>query len=57
MHRIYFEKRSLVICGNDDSSLSDPNAVEFRLGDRLDIHTFVGIFESSPSLQKIYIPF
>ncbi|MCI5618869.1 MAG: NUDIX domain-containing protein [Rikenellaceae bacterium] len=56
MHRIYFEKRSLVICGNDDSSLSDPNAVEFRLGDRLDIHTFVGIFESSPSLQKIYIP-
>ena len=56
MHRIYFEKRSLVICGNDDSSLSDPNAVEFRLGDRLDIHTFVEIFESSPSLQKIYIP-
>ena len=56
MHRIYFETRSLVICGNDDSSLSDPNAVEFRLGDRLDIHTFVGIFESSPSLQKIYIP-
>ena len=56
MYRIYFEKRSLVICGNDDSSLSDPNAVEFRLGDRLDIHTFVGIFESSPSLQKIYIP-
>ena len=56
MHRIYFEKRSLVICGNDDSSLSDPNAVEFRLWDRLDIHTFVGIFESSPSLQKIYIP-
>lgn len=56
MHRIYFEKRSLVICGNDDPSLSDPNAVEFRLGDRLDIHTFVGMFESSPSLQKIYIP-
>lgn len=56
MHRIYFEKRSLVICGNDDPSLSDPNAVEFRLGDRLDIHTFVRMFESSPSLQKIYIP-
>ena len=56
MHRIYFEKRSLVICRNDDPSLSDPNAVEFRLGDRLDIHTFVGMFESSPSLQKIYIP-
>lgn len=56
MHRIYFEKRCLVICPEGDAALSDPNAVIFRLGEQLDIHTFVTMFESSPSLQRIFIP-
>ena len=56
MHRIYFEKRCLVICDENDAALSDPNAVEFRIGSRLDIHSLVGMFEASDSLGRIFIP-
>lgn len=56
MHRIYFEKRCIIICKPDDLSLSDPNSVEFHMGDRVDLHTFVNMFEASESLGRIYIP-
>ena len=56
MHKIYFEKRAIVICSPDDASLSDPNAVEFHIGDKLDLHTLVGMFETSDTLGRIYIP-
>ena len=45
MHKIYFGKRSIVICAPDDEALSDPNSVEFHLGDKLDIHALVRMFE------------
>ena len=47
MHKIYFEKRCIIICPEGDEALADPNAVEFRLG---------GMFEASDSLGRIYIP-
>lgn len=56
MRRIYFEKRCMVICPPDVAALSDPNSVEFHLGDRLDIHALVGMFEASATLSRIYIP-
>ncbi|MCQ2176882.1 MAG: NUDIX domain-containing protein [Bacteroidales bacterium] len=56
MHKIYFEKRCIIICTPDNQSLSDPNSVEFHSGDRLDIHTLVSMFEASESLSRIYIP-
>lgn len=56
MHKIYFETRCIVICAPEDLALSDPNAVEFHIGEKLDIHTLVGMFESSDTLPKIYIP-
>lgn len=56
MHRIYFEKRCIVICSPEDSALADPNSVEFYLGDKFDIHALVGMFEASATLMKIYIP-
>jgi len=56
MHKIYFEKRCIVICEPNDQALSDPNAVEFYIGDKLDIHTLVQMFEASGSLSRIYIP-
>lgn len=56
MHRIYFEKRCIVICSPDEAALSDPNAVEFHIGERLDIHSLVGMFETSRSLGRIYVP-
>ena len=56
MHRIYFEKRCVVICGPEDQSLSDPNSVEFHAGESLGIDTLVKMFEASTSLSRIYIP-
>lgn len=56
MHRIYFEKRCIIICSPGDAALADPNSVEFHIGEKLDIHTLVGMFETSESLTRIYIP-
>jgi len=56
MHKIYFEKRCIVICSPDETTLADPNSVEFYLGDKLDIHALVGMFEASATLSRIYIP-
>ena len=56
MHKIYFEKRCIVICSPSDQVLADPNAVEFHPGERLGLHTLVGMFEASQSLSRIFIP-
>ena len=56
MHKIYFEKRAIIICAPDDQALSDPNVILFRLGDDMDIHALVNMVESSTSLQRICIP-
>ena len=56
MNKIYFENRCIVICGPDEQALSDPNAVEFHTGRKIDLHSLVGMFKDSSSLQKIYIP-
>ena len=56
MHRIYFEKRCIIICTPDDQALADPNSVEFHSGDRVDLHTLVDMFEASESLSRIFIP-
>ena len=56
MHKIYFEKRCLIICRPDDPALNDPNAILFRPGDSLDIHSLVGMLETYGSLNHIYIP-
>lgn len=56
MHKIYFENRCIVICEPSDQALADPNAVEFHVGDKLDLGTMVRMFEASASLSRIYIP-
>lgn len=56
MHRIYFEKRCIIICEPDAQSLADPNSIEFHMGDRVDIHTLVNLFKASESLSRIFIP-
>ena len=56
MHKIYFEKRCIVICRPEEAVLADPNAVEFHPGERIDLHSLVGMFEGSDTLQRIYIP-
>ena len=56
MHKIYFEKRCIIICDPNEEALSDPNSVEFHPGDRIDIHALVRMFEVQDSLHRIYIP-
>ena len=56
MHKIYFEKRCIVICAPTEEALSDPNCVEFHLGEVLDIHALVRMFEVQDTLSRIYIP-
>lgn len=56
MHKIYFEKRCIIICSPDDPSLADPNAIQFRPGDGLGIRSLVEMAEESDSLQRICIP-
>ena len=56
MRKIYFEKRCIIICSAGDLSLADSNAILFHAGERIDIHALIGMFESSESLMKIYIP-
>ncbi|MCQ2168480.1 MAG: NUDIX domain-containing protein [Bacteroidales bacterium] len=56
MHRIYFKKRCIIICEPDAQLRADPNSIEFHMGDRVDIHTLVAMFEASESLSRILIP-
>lgn len=56
MHKIYFEKRCIIICSPSEEALSDPNAVEFHIGEKIDLHSLVGMFRLSESLSRIYIP-
>ena len=53
MHKIYFEKRCIIICPVDDQALTDPNAILFSLGERPAVHDFVSLFEASGSLLRI----
>ncbi len=55
MHKIYFEKRSIIICNHDEQALSDPNAIQFKLGESIDIHDLVGMVETSGSLNRVII--
>lgn len=56
MHKIYFEKRCLIICPPDEQALTDPNAVMAGIGQPEDIHKLINMFEVSESLHRIYIP-
>ena len=31
MHKIYFEKRCIIICAPSEEALADPNSVEFHV--------------------------
>ena len=56
MHKIYFEKRTIIICAPDDQALTDPNIIQFAIGKDFDIHSLVDLVETSESLHRICIP-
>lgn len=56
MQKIYFENRCIIICEPGDQALADPNAVEFHIGERIDLGTLTKMFEDSDSLTRIFIP-
>jgi ADP-ribose pyrophosphatase YjhB (NUDIX family) len=55
MHKIYIEKRCIIICPPDELTLSDPNAVLYNIGTNVDIRSLVEMFETSDSLTKVFI--
>ena len=56
MHKIYFEKRCIIICPPDELALADPNAILYNVGSGSDVHNLVEMVECSESLHKVYIP-
>lgn len=56
MRKIYFDRRTIIICRPEEATLSDPNAVEFHFKQHSDISALVEMFELSSTLEKIYIP-
>jgi hypothetical protein len=56
MYRIYFLKRCINVCSLDDPALADPNALEFHIKNKTDIHDLIKRFECSDNLFRIYIP-
>ena len=56
MHKIYLEKRCMVICSPEEQALGDPNSIELHLGDSPDFAALVSMFQTSGSLSRIYMP-
>ena len=56
MHKIYFGKRVIIICHPDEAALADPNSVEYFPGEKPDLDKLVGMFETSGTLSRVYIP-
>lgn len=56
MHKIYLEKRCVVICSPQEPMLSDPNSIELHLGDDPDFTSLAALFETSDNLSRIYTP-
>ena len=56
MHKIYFEKRCMIICLPEEQAMADPNAILFNIGSSADIHALVEMMEVSDSLYRVYIP-
>ncbi len=56
MHKIYLEKRCIIICSPKDQALTDPNAIQFTPGEPYSTHELINLFEQSDSLMRIYIP-
>ena len=56
MYKIYFEKRCIIICPSGEQALSDPNAIVFNIGEGSGIHSLIGMFETSESLLRVFIP-
>lgn len=56
MHKIYFERRCIVICPQGDQALQDPNIITYNPGEGFGINDLVKMFEYSSSLFRICIP-
>ena len=56
MHKIYFEKRCLLICPPDEQVLTNPNAVLVNINEGSQVHDLINMVEVSDSLGLVYIP-
>ncbi len=55
MHKIYFEKRVIIILSPKDQALEDPNTIQFNIGEDFDLGDLVEMFEATENLKKVYI--
>lgn len=56
MHKIYFERRCIVICSPDDQALQDPNVICFTPSGKGSFTSLVQMFQNGASLMKVCIP-
>ena len=56
MHKIYFEKRCIIICSPEDQTISDPNMILFNITDEASVHSLVEMVETSDTLSRVCIP-
>lgn len=56
MHKIYFERRCIVICAADDQALQDPNVVCVSPGEGFSFAELVAMMENGAPLTRVCIP-
>ena len=56
MHKIYFEKRCIIICSPEDQTISDPNMILFNITDEASVNSLVEMVETSDTLSRVCIP-
>ena len=56
MHKIYFEKRCIIICSPEDQTISDPNMILFNITDVASVNSLVEMVETSDTLSRVCIP-
>ena len=56
MRKIYFGRKSIIICPPDQSTLLDPNAILFPYREGKGLAPLADIFKSGDSPTKVYVP-
>ncbi len=57
MNKIFFDRRSIIICRPEEAALADPNAVEYYYDSaQAGMSALVSLFERSSGLERVYIP-
>ncbi|MPM78386.1 hypothetical protein SDC9_125397 [bioreactor metagenome] len=56
MYSIYFDKRILAVCSDEEKALNDPDAVLYSPGSNPELTRLPELFEKSKQIKKLYVP-